>query len=238
MTTQAFRRATVFTILLTLLVGAPQIWTTPSAIDAVEEQGLGRQWIRIGLAGVDVAALAEDPRDPSRLHAWVRGCRNFSSLNDHRDPFTVTDDGHMWSGDVIGATLYSPARPQLRPDSVDGLYAMTWQGVSKTTDSGATWWIAAQTQLTYPDRRIASQPTGEYALAVLPGQPNTLYVDAGPDWSDQRYPGYGLQKSIDDGAAWERIGPSVTHPVMAIAVDLLVRSTVYAAADQTGGLED
>jgi photosystem II stability/assembly factor-like uncharacterized protein len=206
--------------------------TVALAIQSPGQPATG-QWVQIGLAGLDVAALSGDPGDSSRLYAWLRGCRNFATIEDHRDAFQVTEGGRSWTGQVIGATLCSPSQPQLKMD--DGiLFAITHSGFGRSADRGATWHLASRSQVTSRSGRPDTRPTGERALAVVSGASRQVFVDIGPDWNDTRYPGFGVLMSADDGETWQRIGPGLQHAVSSIVVDPLSPATLYLAAGQDG----
>ena len=97
------------------------------------------------------------------------------------------------------------------PTTPGTLYAGTFGGLFKSTDSGATW-SAINNGLT---------STSVPALAIDPITPSTLY--AGTDGDE------GVFKSSDSGATWSAINNGLTNTfVPALAIDPITPSTLYA----------
>ena len=101
----------------------------------------------------------------------------------------------------IFALAIDPTRPAT-------LYAGTFQGVFKSTNSGATW-AAANTGLTNVDVR---------ALAMDPTTTATLYAGA--------YDG-GVFKSTDSGGSWVAVNNGLYPYVRALAIDPATPATLY-----------
>jgi photosystem II stability/assembly factor-like uncharacterized protein len=148
--------------------------------------------------------------------------------------FRSTDDGDTWeridhealNEQTTGVTaiqqimhprpVYAVAVDARHADTV---FATTDGGVFKTNDGGATW-HAVNRGLT--DLRLR-------ALAMDPSDGQTVYVGAG-DLSDLGRSG-GVFKTIDGGETWQPAGLAGQW-VLALAVDPMSPSTVYAGTDQ------
>lgn len=108
-------------------------------------------------------------------------------------------------------------------------HAVVWVGgadggVWKSTDTGSTWANLTDFE--------GSLSVG--ALALDPGDPNTLYVGTGEgNFSSDRIPGAGILKTTDGGATW-RLFP-IANPwgrgIRRLDVDPVDRTTLFAAAD-------
>ena len=135
------------------------------------------------------------------------------------------------SGDISGSLhwrLLGPFRAGWStaaegiPDQPDTFYfGAAGGGVWKTTDAGQTWHPVFDA---VPAANIG-------ALAIAPGDPNTLYVGTGQVTS--RYDlaaGDGVYKSTDAGKTWQHLGLAATRHIGAILVDAHAANTVLVGA--------
>jgi photosystem II stability/assembly factor-like uncharacterized protein len=174
----------------------------------------GRSWSHRGLSdGQQIAELAVDPRDPSRLFAAVLG--HPYGPNSERGIYRSQDAGVTWQQvlyrdeDTGGsAVAIDPVQPQI-------VYAALWQtrlgpwedknefegtggGLFKSTDGGTSW------------RRLTAGLPADLAqinIAIAPSTPQRLYATVGTtepgDYSSAA--GLGVFRSDDGGENWIRI---------------------------------
>ena len=174
----------------------------------------GRSWTHLGLtAGQQIADLAVDPRDPSRLFAAVLG-RPFGP-NPERGIYRSLDAGATWQrilykdADTGGsAVAIDPAHPEI-------VYAGLWQarlgpwedknefngtggGLFKSSDGGNTW-----KHLTTGLPANLSQIN----IAIAPSAPERLYAIIGTaePGGYSSAAGLGVFRSEDSGESWTRI---------------------------------
>ena len=177
-------------------------------------QDAGRTWTHLGLtAGQQIAELAVDPRDASRLFAAVLG--HPYGPNPERGIYRSLDAGVTWQrvlykdADTGGsAVAIDPLHPQI-------VYAGLWQarlgpwedknefngtggGLFKSTDGGDTW------------KRLAAGLPANLAqvnVAVAPSSPQRLYVTVGTSEPStySSAAGLGVFRSDDGGESWTRI---------------------------------
>ncbi len=170
-----------------------------------------------GIAPLDVAALAIDPRDPATLLAGTR----FSEI------FRSPDGGTTWEPETLGgfnvglqttSFLYSAANPAV----VD---AASTLGLLQSTDGGVTW------------AEFGNAPAAFFTLAGDPSSASTLYAGDST--------GSGIWKSTDGGSHWSTRNqglpvisgaPSGQQAplILAIAVDPQNPSTIYAGSYGNG----
>ncbi len=144
--------------------------------------------------------------------------------------------------DSTGNTLYvGTGEPNASGDSEAGT------GVFKSTDGGNSWTVlsgSVNPAATFYGRAVSS-------IAIVPGQPNTIYVGvaravrgissvtggatSSPPASTNPAP-VGLYKSIDGGLTFTQVwnGNSTLRGVNEVALDPVTSTTVYAAAFQQG----
>jgi photosystem II stability/assembly factor-like uncharacterized protein len=174
----------------------------------------GRTWSHLGLTeGQQIADLAVDPRDPSRLFAAVLG--HPYGPNPERGIYRSLDAGATWQpvlfkdADTGGsAVAINPAHPEI-------VYAGLWQarlgpwedknefngaggGLFKSSDGGDTW-----------KRLTTGLPANlsQVNIAIAPSAPQRLFAsiattDPG-DYSSAA--GLGVFRSDDSGESWTRI---------------------------------
>jgi photosystem II stability/assembly factor-like uncharacterized protein len=174
----------------------------------------GRTWSHLGLSeGQQIAELAIDPRDPSRLFAAVLG--HPYGPNSERGIYRSRDAGASWE-----RVLYKDADTGASAVAIDPLhpevvYAGLWQarlgpwedknefngtggGLFKSTDGGSSW------------RRLSGGLPATLAqvnIAIAPSTPQRLYLSVGTsepgDYSSSA--GLGVFRSDDSGESWTRI---------------------------------
>jgi len=174
----------------------------------------GRSWSHLGLTeGQQIADLAVDPRDPSRLFAAVLG--HPFGPNPERGIYRSLDAGATWQrvlykdADTGGSTVaIDPAHPEI-------VYAGLWQarlgpwedknefngaggGLFKSSDGGNTW------------RRLSTglpANLSQVNIAIAPSAPQRLFASiATTDPGDySSADGLGVFRSDDSGESWTRI---------------------------------
>jgi len=174
----------------------------------------GRSWSHLGLAeGQQIADLAVDPRDPSRLFAAVLG--HPYGPNPERGIYRSLDAGATWQrvlytdADTGGsAVAIDPAHPEI-------VYAGLWQarlgpwedkddfngtggGLFKSSDGGNTW-----------KRLTTGLPLNlaQINIAIAPSAPQRLYASVGTTEPEaySSAAGLGIFRSDDSGESWARI---------------------------------
>lgn len=125
----------------------------------------------------------------------------------------------------ISAIVCSPTNPnRYFAAGADG-------GVWRTTDGGLTW-----------EARTDSMPTTAMgALALDPGDENTIYAGTGEaNFANHSRYGLGLYKSIDGGDTWAHLGASTFSGrcFSRIAVDPMDTQVLYAAIVRAGGFPE
>src|SRR5689334_9239937 len=174
----------------------------------------GRTWGHLGLTeGQQIAELAIDPRDPSRLFAAVLG--HPFGPSPERGIYRSLDAGATWQrvlykdADTGGsAVAIDPLHPEI-------VYAGLWQarlgpwedknefngtggGLFKSTDGGNTW-----------KRLTTGLPANlsQINMAIAPSAPQRLYASVGTTDSGaySSAAGLGVFRSDDSGESWTRI---------------------------------
>ena len=174
----------------------------------------GRTWSHVGLAqGQQIAELAVDPHDASRLFAAVLG--HPYGPNPERGIYRSVDAGTTWQRVLYkdedtgaSAVAIDPVHPQI-------VYAGLWQsrlgpwedknefngtggGLFKSTDGGTTW------------KRLSAglpQDLSQVNIAIAPSSPQRVYLSVATsqpgDYSSAA--GLGVFRSDDSGESWTRI---------------------------------
>ncbi|MBV8975514.1 MAG: hypothetical protein JOY74_10360 [Sinobacteraceae bacterium] len=174
----------------------------------------GRTWSHVGLAqGQQIAELAVDPHDASRLFAAVLG--HPYGPNAERGIYRSVDAGTTWQRVLhkdedtgASAVAIEPVHPQI-------VYAGLWQsrlgpwedknefngtggGLFKSTDGGNTW------------KRLSAglpQDLSQVNIAIAPSSPERVYLSVATsqpgDYSSAA--GLGVFRSDDSGESWTRI---------------------------------
>jgi photosystem II stability/assembly factor-like uncharacterized protein len=201
----------------------------------------GMTWTHLGLRdGMQIGAIAIDPRDPNRVFAAVLG--HPYGPNEERGLYRSTDGGQSWEK-VLGkndqdtgaeAVLIDPRNPNV-------VYAALWAsrnppwrlrdilqlfqngGLYKSIDGGSTW-----TQL----HGGLPAGIGRIGLAIAPSDTQRLYAWVNDDRS------CGIYRSSDAGTTWTKVNSeqrvcSRGDDFSGVAVDPSDRDVVYAANTQT-----
>ncbi|MHB8107464.1 MAG: VPS10 domain-containing protein [Candidatus Cryosericum sp.] len=195
------------------------------------------------LSGVDVLTLAIDPTAPSTLYAGTNGrgllkssdhagswtwsqeglyVYGVTALATHPDlphalfvgtfseMFITMDDGTSWYALPGVPFIQDIVFDSTTPSKV---YAVSWLGVARSTDSGGTWSIASSSDLLM-----------SCCLAIDPVTRSILYV-GGADKG-------GILRSTDSGATWAKWSTGLTDVIRDLAIDPVTGSTFYATTDR------
>jgi len=159
----------------------------------------GASWYNssTGMAATYLYSLAIDPVTPTKLYAGVDGIVYRSS-----------DGGTSWSynGNGIPAVLGLTIDPTSSPPTI---YAATSHGVYRSINSGLNY-------------QALSTMSNLYSVAVVPGNPATLY--AGSFSGDT-----GIFKSSNGGSTWNQINSGLNSlQIRSLVINPLDSSTIYA----------
>ena len=174
----------------------------------------GRTWSHLGLTeGQQIAELAIDPRDPSRLFAAVLG--HPYGPNSERGIYRSLDAGATWQRVLYKDADTGGSAVAIDPVHPETVYAGLWQarlgpwedknefngaggGLFKSTDGGTTW-----------KRLTAGLPAdvSQVNIAIAPSSPQRLYVSVGTSEPGEysSAAGLGVFRSDDRGESWSRI---------------------------------
>ena len=172
-------------------------------------------WTPHGPEGGVVGRPAIDPQSPGTLYV---------------------NNGLLWkTTDAAGHWSYLSAPPgavlAVDPRTSSTLYGTNFfNALLKSTDGGLTW----NPSDPLPCKGLTQfQPCLDLSFVIDPGNPNTLYVGHGADYSLSG----GMFKSTDGGATWNAAGnglpgfqPGGVPSVNALAIDPNNPGTLYAAA--------
>jgi photosystem II stability/assembly factor-like uncharacterized protein len=109
--------------------------------------------------------------------------------------------------------LWAPIALRIDPRDPHVAYAVTWKGVFRTADGGATWLPAnaGLEAVRQVDVSVVAYPLS--ALAIDPARPDVLYLGTGGLHSE----GMGVYRSLDGGRQWHRLGDGLgSRPVRAL----------------------
>jgi photosystem II stability/assembly factor-like uncharacterized protein len=178
----------------------------------------GKTWMHLGLRdGLQIPALAIDPRDPNRVFAAVLG--HPYGPNEERGLFRSTDGGQTWQKIIYKNENTGASDVAIDPSNPDVMYASMWEaregpwednnefngtggGLFKSTDGGNTWHPLTNglpKDLTQIYVALAPSDTRRlYATVAVASGPLAFYRsdDAGENWS----------KATDDPRPSGRIG--------------------------------
>lgn len=168
----------------------------------VRSQDNGHTWEQRSLPDIWACdSLAVDPADPSVLYLGNRVNRLYKS----------TDGGLTWLPSDSGLPNQETFQIAIDSFSPSTVFAVSQAGIYKTSDGGKTW-----------RQSLDRWPT---ALAIAPGDHNTLYVDAFA---------YGIYKSSDGGETWKGPLSSELTDIVVLAVAPSDSSVVYAGTAYSG----
>jgi photosystem II stability/assembly factor-like uncharacterized protein len=178
----------------------------------------GKTWTHLGLRdGLQIPALAIDPRDPNKVFAAVLG--HPYGPNEERGLFRSTDGGQTWQKAIYKDENTGASDVQIDPSNPDVIYASMWEaregpwednntvngtggGLFKSIDGGKAW---------HPLTNGLPKDLSQINIAIAPSDPHRIYAtialatgplafyrsdDAGEDWS----------KATDDPRPSGRIG--------------------------------
>jgi photosystem II stability/assembly factor-like uncharacterized protein len=169
----------------------------------------GGTWtaVNVGLEDWYIQDLAINPAKPATLYVGTRS----------RGIFRSTDAGGSWSAASTGLEYLSVYSLAINPAVPTTVYAGTIRGAFKSTDSGDNWATANTGMSSYAD---------VYALTINPAFPYTLYAGT--------Y-NYGIFKSTNAGGTWAATKTGLPSlPVVALAIDPIAATTVYAGFNAGG----
>ncbi|PYR96057.1 MAG: hypothetical protein DMG16_28915, partial [Acidobacteria bacterium] len=196
-------------------------------------------WTRIGPEGVNLAAVAIDPQNPSTVYA----ANNGSSASEPTQVFKSIDGGANWS------TLSALPVPSqgfrtidalaINPKTPSTIYGYGRGGLFKSTDSGESW---VDTGFPGSVRTPAIDANGLTTLAIDPQNSGVIYAGT---FVCSGLCGGRVFKSTDGGHTWITptfvfTDPVCSQAISASAVDPQNARTVYATTtdcnDQGGDL--
>jgi photosystem II stability/assembly factor-like uncharacterized protein len=202
----------------------------------------GKTWTHLGLRdGLQIPALAIDPRDPNRIFAAVLG--HPYGPNEERGLFRSTDGGQTWQKVIYKDENTGASDVEIDPSNPDVIYASMWEaregpwedgnqvngtggGLFKSSDGGNTWHLLTDG---------LPKDLSQIYVAVAPSDPRRLYAtlaiasgslafyrsdDAGENWS----------KVTDDPRPSGRIGGG---DLAVPRVDSKNKDVVYSASTVT-----
>jgi photosystem II stability/assembly factor-like uncharacterized protein len=139
------------------------------------------EWTLSGPNGGSLKALQTSPADPTRVYVASQA-----------SVFRSSDSGLSWTrvGSSIDFGFINTIA--VSPSAAGTIYLTSLDRVWKSTDSGNSW--TALSVISAPSMSFSPQD-----IAIAPSAPDTLYLSAGTA---------GIYKSINAGAAWNRIGAS------------------------------
>lgn len=183
----------------------------PSIVYAGADQGglfkstdRGQTWVPTGLTAPTILSLAIDPQDPQVLYAGTA-----SAI------FKSTDQGETWKNRSLPLSTAVQSLA-VDPSNSSVVYAGTASsGVWKTIDGGELWGPRNSR-----DNGLENLPNGRvFALAIDPKKPSRLYLGGQG----------GVWFSDNNGDNWQPTNLQNVGAVMALAVDPVDTSTLYAS---------
>ena len=167
----------------------------------------GKTWTHLGLRdGLQIPALAIDPRDPNRVFAAVLG--HPYGPNEERGLFRSADGGQTWQKVIYKDENTGASDVQIDPSNPDVIYASMWEaregpwedgnevngtggGLFKSTDGGSTW---------HPLTNGLPKDLSQIYVAIAPSDPRRLYATLGTASG-----GLAVYRSDDAGESWAKI---------------------------------
>jgi photosystem II stability/assembly factor-like uncharacterized protein len=167
----------------------------------------GKTWVHLGLRdGLQIPALAIDPRDPNRVFAAVLG--HPYGPNEERGLFRSTDGGQTWQKAIYKDENTGASDVEIDPSNPDVIYASMWEaregpwedgnlvngtggGLFKSTDGGNTF---------HPLTNGLPKDLSQINVAIAPSDPRRIYatvaIASGP---------LAFYRSDDAGENWSKI---------------------------------
>jgi photosystem II stability/assembly factor-like uncharacterized protein len=174
----------------------------------------GTSWVGAGLQD-SVSIIAIDPENPATLYA-----ASTRALGIRKS----TDGTATWRPANVGLRGLTVSAFAVAPQDSSTIYAVTYAGVFKTTNSGASW-TEANSGLPVDEFGVSIFPL---SLAMDPQNPGTLYLGTA---------GRGTFKTTDGGANWTYSGlEGNLNFDQSLVVDPRNSGTVYAAGFSGSGV--
>jgi photosystem II stability/assembly factor-like uncharacterized protein len=167
----------------------------------------GKTWTHLGLRdGLQIPALAIDPRDPNRVFAAVLG--HPYGPNEERGLFRSADGGQTWQRVIDKNENTGASDVEIDPSNPDVMYASMWEaregpwednnevngtsgGLFKSTDGGNTW---------HPLNNGLPKDLAQIYVAIAPSDTRRLYatiaIASGP---------LSFYRSDDGGENWSKV---------------------------------
>jgi photosystem II stability/assembly factor-like uncharacterized protein len=173
-----------------------------------DDGGENWHWASRGLLAASFDGIAVDPSDPATVYAGSEGGGVLKSV----------DGGATWGMVGFSTMIYDRFDPFVRilvidPNATSTLYAVTDEGVFKSSNGGAAWSRLSLPGGFYPRTMIA---TGSGAT--------TLWLGGSP----------GVLRSTTGGASWTKPDPTFQQSVQALAVSRTAPQTLYAGTTNNG----
>ena len=173
----------------------------------------GRNWspINNGLGNLRITEVVVDPITPANLYAASYD----TSGSGANGIYKSTNGGNSWTRVINGMTNTSVMSLAIDPLTPTTLYAGPYGGPVYKTTNGAGIWTPT------------GNPSIDFAvsIAIDPVTPTTVYAA-------DVMSGGGIFKSIDGGAAWQRVGFSQTGPYGSfIAVSPVNHLKIYGVSN-------
>src|SRR6266481_4455257 len=167
----------------------------------------GKTWTHLGLRdGLQIPALAIDPRDPNKIFAAVLG--HPYGPNEERGLFRTTDGGQTWQKAIYKNENTGASDVEIDPSNPDVMYASMWEaregpwednnevngtggGLFKSTDGGNTW---------HPLTNGLPKDLAQIYVAITPSDPRRIYATVGMSGGK-----LGVYRSYDAGENWSQI---------------------------------
>jgi len=146
----------------------------------------GKTWTQLGLRdGLQIPALAVDPRDPNKIFAAVLG--HPYGPSDERGLFRSTDGGQSWQKVIYKDENTGASDVEIDPANPDVVYASMWEvregpwednnevngiggGLFKSADGGNTW---------HPLTNGLPKDLSQIYVAIAPSDRHRLYATLG-----------------------------------------------------------
>ncbi|HID64805.1 MAG TPA: tetratricopeptide repeat protein [Anaerolineae bacterium] len=152
------------------------------------------------LGTVEVWDVDINPRNSNMIYAVVKGQGIYRS----------TDGGYRW--EAAERTFETVESLAIDPTNPSVLYAPIWDGILKSTDSGATWELIAVGKDALPEPA--------HVLAVVPGNGQIIY--AGTEG--------GVYRSSNGGQKWEARNKGMADtPIYSLVIGSRDGKLIYAA---------
>jgi photosystem II stability/assembly factor-like uncharacterized protein len=167
----------------------------------------GKTWTHLGLRdGLQIPALAVDPRDPNHVFAAVLG--HPYGPNEERGLFRSTDGGKSWQKAIYKDENTGASDVEIDPSNPDVIYASMWEaregpwedgnevngtggGLYKSTDGGNTW---------HPLSNGLPKDLSQIYVAIAATDSRRLYATVGSASG-----ALGVYRSDDAGENWSKI---------------------------------